>query len=501
MPNPDRLAREAKTPGLREPAVGSALVAPADSPSMQGLETPAQPGRGEGPAVGGALARTADFPSSQDSTPSPANIVSVDLSGGSHSPPQARRGTTHLEEGQELRGYQFKLYPTQEQSRRLFRMQKELRVVWNLLVEDRLAHLDAMIARAILAGAIPPLLERPPRSAPKPEFWAWQKLRRHAERDSQAYVKRQGDKVWSPLTLHAAVYKPLMARAALALGGPLIASIEMVRAVITHFGRARIPKTAPSWRPPRFKHAVEPWHDYTMLQERSGSKIAWGTFGPRGWHNVEVRFGGMRLCGRAWRDPLSASLCQGMSVTRQVDGWFGSVRFKCAPKERPAATLGRVGVVFGRELLAVMTDGRESRQWDNPRDGGYTRWCAYLDQQISEAREAGDTNRALDLELKKMRHQLHMARKTKNLWLTEIAPVLGQYSRICVGHVLGTPHRALTEDDEAGGTQYAGEAIRWLLERYGDRVVKLDLPGVSDAVPEAFALELLNMDARLQAAE
>jgi len=409
-----------------------------------------------------------------------------------------RRGSTQLEDNQELRGYPFKLYPTEAQARRLFAMQQELRVVWNLLVKDRYAHLDQMIERAVTAGALEPLPERPPKNAPRPEHWAWSKRRRLAEKESQAFVRRQGDKPWPPLTLHASVYRPLMERAAATLGRPLYSSIEMVRAVITRFGQARIPKATPSWRPPRFKRPVDPWHDYTMLQERSGAKIRWGTFGPRGWHNVEVRFGGMTLVGRAWREPLSSELCQGMSLTRQVDGWFGSVRFKVAPRARPAATKGRVGVVFGRERLVVLHDGRWSRGWDNPRDGGYTRWGAYLDQQMHEAREAGDGNRALDLELKKMRYQLHMARKTKNLWLTEIAPVLSEYSRICVGRVSGShAHRALTSDDEAGGTQYAGQAIRWLEERLGDRVVKLDLPGVTDDGAEALALELCAMDARL----
>ena len=412
-----------------------------------------------------------------------------------------RKPSAKLDEGQELRGFVVKAYPTQEQSKTLYAMQCECRLIWNYLVEQHNAHISRCIERSVHDGALQPLPERPEKDAPSRERRAWRMAWERAQFAAALHVRSIEGYRWPALTMRSECYAPLRDRAANELGRELLGNISMTRAVITRFAAARVPKKGGNWRPPRYKREAPPWLEHGMLQVRDGARFNAGTFGPRGWHDCQLSISGVALDCRAGRDIPEGRRVDGASLVRRADGWYASVRFARPPRQLPRPTRGIVGVCLGLVELAATSDGHS---WANPRGNEYTKLCAWMAEESARLAVDGDANAAHDMQMRKNRYQLRMARHSREVVLAKILPHLSQYETIVLGTLrredVQGPQCRLGDDDDGGATSACGILRAQILERFGERCIQVDAPGVDNADPIGAARKLLSKHAELNAA-
>jgi len=393
----------------------------------------------------------------------------------------AKRKSAKLDEGEELRGFVVKAYPTQEQAKAMYQMQRECRLVWNYLVEQHQAHILRCIEQAVADGKLEALKERPAKDAPLKERRAWGKAWDRAQFVAGLHCRGKEELKWPKLTPRADCYAPLRERAILELERPLLGNISMTRAVIARFSASRVPKKGGNWRPPRFKREQPPWLERGMLQVRDGARFEAGTFGPRGWHDCELRMSGLWLPCRAGREIPSGRRIDGASLVRKADGWYAAVRFASPPRVLPEPKRGVVGVCLGLINLAVTSDGA---MWENPRGNEYSKLCAWMDEEVARLKGECDHNAAFDMMMRKNRYQLRMARHSREVVFAKILPELARYHTIVLGTLkredVQGPQCRLGEDDDGGATSACGILRAQILERFRERCVQIDSPGVSD---------------------
>lgn len=413
-----------------------------------------------------------------------------------------RKPSAKLEENEELRGFVVKAYPTQEQTKTLYAMQCECRMIWNYLVEQHNAHISRCIERAVQDGALLPLPERPQKDAPARDRRAWNLAWERAQFVAAQHCRKLEGYEWPRLTpVGTPIYAPLRERCATELGRELVSKVANTMAVVTRFAAARVPKRGGNWRPPRFKRAQPPWLETTMVQARFGVRFSEGTFGPRGWHDCQLRMPGIVLDCRAGRPFPEGRLVDGASLVRKADGWYASVRFARSPRLLPRPTRGIVAVCLGLIDLATTSDGD---RWANPRGNEYTKLCAWMAEESARLAAEGDANAAHDMQMRKNRYQLRMSRHSREVVLSRILPHLSQYATIVLGTLrredVQGPQCRLGDDDDGGATSACGILRAQILERFSDRCVQVDAPGVDDSDPGGTARKLISKHAELNAA-
>jgi hypothetical protein len=400
-----------------------------------------------------------------------------------------------------IRGFQVKLYPSREQYHVLALMQQEMRCAHNYWVARHDEWYARCIERAVEDGALEPLPPRPEKGADRKAKRSWRKLRLSAEIGSARHCRKIEGYGWPDMRLGSEQYGLCMAHVAEALGRDLYCKVTHFKAMMSRFAVARVPKkSAAKWRRPHWHH--EPSHprfDRTMLQTRDAFPLTvGGTFGPRGWHDCELRVTrelGPIPCRAGRMPPPGVERVMGVQLSRNVRDWMASVRYrKMPPKPEPVATRRVVAVGMGLETLLHTCDVVGlSRRWDNPRGNQYSKLVAWRDEQIAELRkreqeipppEAEKYGTSFHIKLQNDFFKLKYSRRVRALINQEILPELGKYEEI----VLGTMQRSdvqgkqcrLDEEDDGGYLSACGLLRDAIRERYPDRVSEVDVPMVGE---------------------
>src|SRR5690606_22003020 len=111
----------------------------------------------------------------------------------------------------------------------------------------------------------------------------------------------------------------------------------------------------------------------------------------------------------------------------------------------------------------------------------------WMAEESARLAAEGDSNAAHDMQMRKNRYQLRMSRHSREVVLSRILPHLSQYAIIVLGTLrredVQGPQCRLGDDDDGGATSACGILRAQILERFGDRCVQVDAPGVDDGDP------------------
>lgn len=362
-------------------------------------------------------------------------------------------------DGHELRGFVVRLYPTRDQIDALREIQDERRIVWNWLVaqvEDALAATRSFAERE---GLIEPAPERPDYDGMAPD---------ESKEARRAYLRACGDRAGRIYRATKNVegcgprkFKELLehfgARHDYQLFKRVIGwrkeSVLSCSGVLQSIAKDYFQK---SDRRKTFKRAS----DSTPVRTRTGTCFQVGDFGARGgrdsWYNCQVSINGLRIRGRLPGRHPGGRVLEGVSITEQADGWYGSVKVEVPIRSRPAAR-GTAGVDVGlRNLAAIVGDDDFESLIVNTRDRRYS-------EQIAAMQAAGEPAwRIARIQQKARRHTMHVI-------YNEIIKPLGAYETINVEELnsrIGQLGSAMTSSMRT--------IYRLLVERYGDRVRAVD---------------------------
>lgn len=369
--------------------------------------------------------------------------------------------TTSIADGNELRGFRVRLYPTAEQVETIRELQFERRIVWNWLVAQVEDALAASRSYAIKQGLVDPLPPRPDYNGLSPDE------SKAARQEHAAACSRLARDVY-------AATKPIDGC------GP-----RKFADVLAHFGAKhdyQLFTRVISWRKERVlsRSAVlqsigkDYWgkskhrktfkreSDSVPVRSRSGTCFQVGDFGSRGgrdgWYNCQVSINGLKIRGRLPGKGPQGRVLEGVSVVEEADGWYGSVKvelpIRALPEAEPSSI---VGVDVGLKNLAAIvgSDGLE-RIVVNSRDRRFA-------DRIAAMQSAGEPSwRIARVQQAARRHAMHIIHN-------EVIKPLGRYETICVEDLT-------SKVGQLGSTMSSSmRTIRNLLvERYGDRVREVD---------------------------
>jgi hypothetical protein len=268
-------------------------------------------------------------------------------------------------EGHEIRGFRIRLYPTPDQERALLSLEADLRTAWNWLVKQTEDTLDAREAYAIRIGAAPPRLSRPDYDGMTPE---------------EAKVARDDFRVRCAArqsAIHAATkgvpsceyrrFKDTLAHFGCKydyqLLGRVIAwskagDVTMVPGAHALQSLAKNYFGSRHTRRKKFRRA----HDSMPLQTRSCDCFEVGAFGERRgrpFYDCRVKFNGISIRGRLPGMSPAGRVLEGVSIVREADGWWASIKQEVPVRVHSPAEPGTVvGIDVGLDNLAALSDGR-----------------------------------------------------------------------------------------------------------------------------------------------
>ncbi len=283
----------------------------------------------------------------------------------------------HVPPGHEIRGFRVRLYPTPEQVNRLVELEAEARKIWNQLCSLGENTWRANCAFAVRAGLIAPPPERPnydgldPADAKAAKIsykecvgkWAaaaykvtkadprcsWRGLRQVIEQSGHKYDYQV---LRSTYFDHAVENLP---------------SVHWYQALARNFGQ----KAA---RRKKFRRSG----DRMPLQVRTGACYVPGCFGSRGknseFYNCMIKFEHLEIRGRLPGKFPAGRVLEGVTIRREADGWWASIKVEQPIRVLPPATPGSVvGIDLGLTTLAAISDGTPGpcKIIENPRGTEY----------------------------------------------------------------------------------------------------------------------------------
>lgn len=381
-----------------------------------------------------------------------------------------------VREGHEFRGMMIRLYPTKEQEVTLKTLEADLRTRWNWLVKRVDEVWEARKAHAVRMG----LVER----APSPACFArdyrdqsvrmgwcdpWPDYDGMTPEESKALKKALGQQMaawWS--SVHAATdkidccaWRPKLKEEIERFGCRW--DYQMLGRILPHANEEVQPSAAlyralvdnyytKSTRRKKFRRAS----DAMPLQTRSYDCFELGQFGSRGknkaFYNCRVKFGGMKLIGRLPSRSPWGRVLQGVSITKQADGWWASIKQEVPRRVLPDPVPGSViGIDAGLDVIAAMSDGTLVI---NPRAS-------------QEYRERNAGRRALKLDTARMEQA--MKRRVRHLLYNEVLKHVDWYETIKV-------ERLNKRIGQMGSDKQSAMRlmVQLLRDRYGDRVREVD---------------------------
>lgn len=298
--------------------------------------------------------------------------------GGSNPPERTRLGgitssmkRCEVQPGNEIRGFRIRLYPTPEDELVLTRLEEDNRRAWNWLVSQTETVIRAREAWAIKAGKVGARPLSPDYSGLSP--------------DQAKAAKEEFRRVISE-------WKGAVHRAANEMPG---CSYRSFREILAHFGCRhdyQILARVIEWSRTEDEQAAMPGahmlqavaknyfqkssrrkkfrkrDDSMPVQVRSGKCFELGDFGSRGgtpFYDCRVKINGLKIRGRLPGKKPEGRVLEGVSLIREADGWWASIKQEVPKRKLPDPEPGSaIGIDVGLNCLVAFSDGRLVR---NPR--------------------------------------------------------------------------------------------------------------------------------------
>ena len=370
--------------------------------------------------------------------------------------------------GSEIRGLMIRLYPTIEQDEALRGIESDLRIRWNWLVKQTEEVISARRAYALRNGLVPSLPEKPNCDGMTP----------HETRDAWASF-RAACREWAGLVHEATKdvpcceWRPSLREEIARFGfkydyqffgssmfdrvrdNDLDGQPESVRPC-SHAYQALVKNyftKAEGMRRKKFRRTRDPM----PLQVRSGDCFTLGEYGSRGkggrnFYDCQIAFNGLKIRGRLPGRAPWGRVLQGVSITRQADGWWASIKQEVPARELPNAVLGSViGIDAGLDVIAAMSDGTLV---DNPRVR------EYVDMVAGRQASGKDASRMQQRASRHTRHVLYndVVKALANVETIKVEKLNGR-----IGQMGGSPKISTMR-----------KMVSMLKDRYGDRVVEVN---------------------------
>ena len=282
-----------------------------------------------------------------------------------------------LQPGNEVRGLRVRLYPSAEDEAKLEILMRDIRRGWNWIVAKTEDTLEARTAYAIRQGLVVPRPVHPIYDGLAPEeskatkeayqaaCRAWHGKVHEATKKDPACAFRSL-KQWQEHFGDKYDYQ-LMARvigwryedeAALRTIRP---GAHMLQALVKNY----FTKGA-GQRRKKFRKSRDPM----PLQVRSGDCFELGDFGTRGashghvstgpYYNCLISFNGLKIRGRLPGRAPEGRVLEGVSLTKEADGWWASIKQEVPVRVPPPAIPNSVvGIDVGLDVIAAISEGRE----------------------------------------------------------------------------------------------------------------------------------------------
>jgi len=388
-------------------------------------------------------------------------------------------------DGREIRGLRLRAYPTTEQENRLLDVQRRIRRLWNWLVARANDTRSANEAWAEKNGSG----QRPLRPANDAGEEAWNAYKdamrlwyaevkrilsphrkdpRFAYRNVRNLCEQFGVKHDYQLFQHV-------------IDGDESPPAALLQAMFKAYDQA-LAATRRGQAPPRRKKRDED----VLLQSGSGKLFSVGAFGSRpncpngrhDWMDAQIHMPGIGKipCRMGLDRGLQESeyWVEGVSLRREADGWYASIRQHVVVKPAPKGT-GACGIDVGLvNMFAAVGDDGATAVADNTRRGsrrGHLRTPGGYVELIAERQSA-------KLPVSKL--QARSARHIREVVRRELFPFTDQYEFVVLESLpqnigqRGRPHLSFMR------------TIRtMLIQRYGcERVIDVDPAGTSRTCSE-----------------
>ena len=283
-----------------------------------------------------------------------------------------------IPEGFEIRGLQIRLYPTPEQVASLEELEHVLRAVWNWRIRESETVEHVRQAYAVKQGLVPARPVAPTYDGLTPEASEAAKERHRSEvRDWYSKVKSASKDVpelayrtakeWQEQMKCNHDYQLLKKVAGWQVPDMTInPGAHMFQALSKNF-------FAKSDRPKRYRKKTDPM----PLQARSGDDcFEVGNFGARGknesFYDCQVSLGPIKkIRGRLPGKSPVGRVLEGVSIKKQADGWWASIK-QVVPKRvlAEAAPGSVIGIDVGLRTMAALStpDGSTASLAPNDRN-------------------------------------------------------------------------------------------------------------------------------------
>jgi transposase len=367
-----------------------------------------------------------------------------------------------VQPGNEIRGMRIRLYPDLETEEALHILEDDTRRAWNWLVKQTEEVLDARKAHAVRKGVVPPRPERPDYNGLDPE-------QSKAAKESYYDACRTWNKAIYEATnkIPGCEFRKLKD---LIEHFGLKHDYQLMSRVIAwaYEGREEERKVKPgahllqslvknyhtkgaNQRRKKFRRRDDPM----PLQVRSGVCFELGDFGTRRgnpFYNCRVTFNGLKIQGRLPGRTPEGRILEGVSIRKEADGWWASIKqevpIRVPPKAVPGST---IGIDVGLDFIAAFSDGTRI---ENERGKAYSERIAGRQAQ----------------KLPVGRLQQAAARHTRHTIYNAIVKPLATVETIKVERLNGR----IGQMGGSSKTSAMRTAFNLLRERYGDRVREVE---------------------------
>ncbi len=340
-----------------------------------------------------------------------------------------KRSTCEVPDGFEIRGMRIRAYPTDEQTEALNVLMSEARHVWNTLcAQDDNARV-ARMAYAVREGLVPSPPSRPDYSGMDPDE---SKAAKRAYRDACFDRVREVAKA-VPKTIEG--YRRLSDQIEAAgfsydyqwfqcLIRGKFGSCLSKAGVLQALG-----KTWQTFQKGQGRKQFRRGHDDMPVRSRTGACFELGAFGERRgkpFYDCQVTINGIKIRGRLPGKAPSGRILEGVSLRREADGWWASIREVVPVRVLTDATRSIVGVDVGLTTMVAMSDGTKV----DGRGRDLTERVAGL-QAMASAEPRGSekwralTNRSARLQAQERRRALHTIHSL-------VVPAVAPYAVIAV---------------------------------------------------------------------
>lgn len=351
-----------------------------------------------------------------------------------------------LAPGHELRGMRIRLYPTKETEELLLLLQDDLRYAWNWLVSETESTMDAAEAYALRNGLVPP----------RPSKVDWDSFDASTEEGREAMRlerKKSGERwlEWRGL-LHAATkdlpecsyrkFSDQLAHFDVRYDYQLLQRViswRMVEERKIAVGSGMLQALAKDYfaksaRRKKRRKSIDPMPLRTRTQEcfelgdfgSRGATVRRPDRGQKNFYNCRVKINGLKILGRLPGKLPEGRVLQGVSLRKEADGWWASIKVEVPVRAMPEPTKDAVGLDVGLVNMVAMSDGTLI---EGTRGKEFAERVAGR-QAVSTTIADPVKKRVFDAATARI--QLRATRHTKDVIYSKVVKPLGAYREIVV---------------------------------------------------------------------